>query len=243
LSVVARVSMLGRLREAVAALGWRDVLWLVAARLIERASFGSGRLIKYYFVAQPVPIAPLPVRASGSIRLYLAHRADDVLARAPRPAGVIADRFGQGACCVVAERDGEPVGFLWWCPGQYREDQVRCRYRWEPASAAVWDFDVFVVPSLRVGRLFARLWLAAHTQLRGEQVAWTLSRIDAFNAASLGAHRRLGARELGRGVFLSLGPVQLSLLSMAPFAHLSFSGRRVPELCFDLSRLNGSEST
>lgn len=236
------MSLWNRLRRLVTDLGWCDTLWLVAARLVERASLGSGRLIKYYFVAQPVPRVPGSARASGSIRMYVADRADRVLARAPRPAGVLADRFDQGASCIVAERDGEPVGFLWWCPGHFREDQVRCQYRWEPAAAAVWDFDVYVAPPLRVGRLFARLWQAAHAQLHAEQVAWTLSRIDAFNVASLGAHRRLGARELGRGVFLTIGSVQLSLLSMAPFVHWSRSDRQMPELRFDLSRLTGTES-
>jgi hypothetical protein len=230
--------MLNRLRDKVRSLGWSDTAFFIAASLIRRASFGSARLIKYYFVAQPVPQrAREATRESAHVRMYVTSDTDAVITEAPRPLHVILDRLAQQARCVVAQRDDELAGFIWLCPGTYREDEVRCVYRWAPSEIAVWDFDVFIVPKFRMSRLFERLWAKAHTQLRSEGVAWTLSRVDAFNSGSLAAHRKLGARTLGRGWFLLAGQMQLAALSLSPFWHFSWRTDDPALISFDLSSL------
>lgn len=231
--------MLSRLRGKLQTLGWSDTALFIVARVVHKVSFGSARLIKYYFVAQPVPQhAPKNARGHGSTRLYLATATDAVIAQAPRPEQVLMDRFSaQHARCIVAHRNEELAGFIWLCPASYCEDEVRCVYRWTPDRLAMWDFDVFIAPQFRMGRLFTRMWDSAHAELRPEGVEWTLSRIDAFNSASLAAHRKLGARNLGRAFFMVIGRVQLTLLSQPPFFHLSFGEGHVPLVCFDLSVL------
>jgi len=230
--------MTGRLRRSVRSLGWADGILYIASSVVRRLSFGSARLLKYYFVAQPVASPPTQkAHAAPSIRMYIAEGPDAVLAQAPRPAAVIADRFAQHARCVAAERDGQLAGFIWLCPEQYVEDEVRCIYRWTPSAAGMWDFDVFVMPPFRMGRLFSRLWERAHGQLHAAGVKWTLSRIDAFNAGSLASHRRLGARNLACGWFLVVGDLQIAIFSVRPFWHFSFRDERRPTLCFDLSAL------
>lgn len=232
--------MLNRLRSTVRSLGWSDTLTYIFAVLIARLTRHHGRLLKYYFVAQPVSAArPAVPGASGPTHFYRTDAPDAVIGQASRPASVIRQRFEQHAHCIVAERDGELAGCIWLCPQQYREDEVRAVYCWTPAAWAMWDFDVYIAPRWRLSRLFARLWECAHGELRAEGVRWTLSRIDAFNAGSLAAHRKLGAQTLARGWFLVLGRMQFSILSVAPFVHLTCRTDGGPRLSFDLAHLTG----
>lgn len=225
-------------RQTLRTFGWSDTLTYTAAWLLRKLSLGRATLRKYYFVAQPVQHpAPASRPPGGATRLYVADQADAVIAQSGRPGRVIADRFAQQARCVVAEKNGELAGFIWLCPRLYREDEVRCDYRWTPGAAAVWDFDVYVAPPFRLGRLFARLWEHAHALLSREGVQWTLSRIDAFNARSLAVHRKLGAQELASGWFLSFGTLQVAAFNVAPYLHLSLGGGRRPEVCLDLTSL------
>ena len=235
--------MWSRLQNKIQELGWADASWFIIDSLLARASFGSVRLVKYYFMAQPVtPRSKSPVSPSKT-RLYVVESANDIIRQASRPLTTIQQRFDQHARCVLAERDGQLAGFIWLCPNRYVEDQVRCIYRWSPAQSAVWDFDVFVAPPFRMGRLFSQLWECTHVLLQAEGIRWTLSRIDAFNAGSLAAHRRLGATALARAWFLRVGRYQVTLSSTAPHWHLSGRDDDVPRFCFDLSQLRPAGST
>jgi hypothetical protein len=226
--------MLRRLSGLVSSLGWRDSFWLLADRVLCRTTMGSVRLVKYYFVAQPVKSSPM---RPGTMHLYVTDALDDVIRQAPRPVQTLRDRFAQGARCVVAERDGKLAGFIWFCPESYREDVLRCEYCWTSASGAVWDFDVYIHPDHRMGRLFSRLWSHAHAALEATGARWTLSRIDAFNPVSLAAHRRLGAKTVARGWFLIAGPSQMTVATVSPYVHLSVRASSVPRMCFDLHQL------
>ncbi|MCU0927174.1 MAG: hypothetical protein MUF44_14505, partial [Hydrogenophaga sp.] len=73
----------------------------------------------------------------------------------------------------------------------------------------VWDYDVYVEPRLRLGRAMARLWRAVDDDLAARGVRWSFSRINRFNAASMRAHQRLGAVEIGRVMFSVVGSLQL----------------------------------
>jgi len=235
MSEPATASPLHRLTTAIRSLGCADTAWFVGDRLLRRVSRGSVRLVKYYFVAQPVVASAKESGLDGRVRIYVAEGVDEVITQAPRPSHVLQERFRQRSRCVVAERNGQLAGFIWVCPEGYREDVLRCEYRWTPVRSAAWDFDVFIDPAFRMGRLFSRLWSRTHALLDSEGVRWTLSRIDAFNPASLASHRRLGARQLAQGWFLILGPVQLSVASVPPYCHLSIREASVPTLRFDLA--------
>jgi len=209
-------------RQLAKTLGLRAAACYAIARALERVSFGALRLINYQFVAQPVaPEDGVAPGRSGSIELRRLGRDDPLVAQFPRPPEVIAKRFRDGAHCLAAVKAGRLVGFLWYMEREYLEDEVRSCYRFNPATA-VWDFDVYVDPEFRLGRLFARLWEVAHRDLRAAGYRWTISRISAFNPASLAAHARLGARRLGGAVFLVAGPLQVSFASIAPHFHLGW---------------------
>src|SRR5215210_5407483 len=82
---------LASIREVVRRLGWRDGLLYVVARALTFVSGGRARLIKYYFVAAPVPDA-----AVGSLLRRPARRAniapvqagDPLTRQVPRPPDV-----------------------------------------------------------------------------------------------------------------------------------------------------------
>jgi len=219
------------LPELVRRLGARDAALYAIARLLGGISRGRCRLLKYRFVAQPIPDAELSgVRPGGSFRVRQVAFEDPVVARFPRPPAVIARRFRDGARCFVAEAKGEFAGFLWLQHGGYDEDEVRCRFVPLPRQDTVWDFDVHLEPEQRMGRGFVRLWDAAMADLRQRRVRWTMSRISAFNADSLRAHARLGAREVGSATFVCAGTWQLALFSSKPYVHFSRDDRSIPLL-------------
>lgn len=210
------------LRHTIRTLGWYHGLLYVVARALDRASGGTVRLIKYNLVSHPLRERPLlPGHRGRSVEVREVRTGDALLDRMDRPPAVIAARYAQGARCLAAVRGGELAGFLWWVEGPYAEDEVRCRFVPQPEDAAIWDFDVFVHPMHRHAPVFARLWDVAGEQLRARGFAWSCSRISAFEPDSLAAHARLGARVLGRALFIRVGPAQLLVGSQPLRLHLS----------------------
>jgi len=180
-------------------------------RLLQVLSGGRARLIPYALYAQPVPSASLQaVRADVGTRVWPAAKDELLLAQAPRPAAVLAARFSSGSRCYVCSVKESFAGYIWLAVGSHEEDEVGCRYLLP--TDAVWDFDVFVEPRLRMGRTLSRLWAAVDADLAQQGVRWSFSRISRFNRASIGAHARLGARCVGRASFLRYGVWQLAWL-------------------------------
>jgi len=225
--------LLPSIRESIVTLGWANGLLDILARSLDKGTGGRCRLFKYYFVAQPVPPEANPAFSRASkTRIYQALAEDGIIRQSPRPPATIAKRFADGAICFVAERDAKLVGFIWIKREIYCEDEVRCHYRLDPATRLVWDFDAYVTPAFRHGRAFAQLWEATNRFLRAHGYRWTVSRISAFNAGSLAAHRRLGIVHLHSGLFVAAGLVQLALFSCPPYLHVSARPTRCPEIFF-----------
>lgn len=201
--------ILTRFRALLGDLGLGDtVLYLVARGIAAVAR--RPVLIKYYLYAQPLPDKPLfGARPSASHQIRRVEPGDPLTASFPRPEDVIADRFEQGAICLALEREGALKGYIWFILGDYNEDEVWCTFRPLPAGVAAWDFDVYVDPADRLGLAFARLWEAGRQYLRERGYTWSISRVSAFNSASLRAHRRLQAKPVGSMVILLLGAYQM----------------------------------
>ena len=181
-------------------IGLGSTFWYVIARLFNR----SGRffwLERFHLVAQPVAAEPsLPGRRGQSVTVREVTAGDPVFGSLPISKETQAFRFEQGAVCLAAFREGSPIGCLWLCLGPYSEDVVRCRLSPEPSGLTAWDFDVYIAPEHRAGFAFARLWDTANAFLRAHGVAWTCSRISAFNPGSRRSHGSLGARIVSREV-------------------------------------------
>ena len=226
-----------RNRTALAAeLGLANAILYVADRLLSGLSGARVRIFKYDFMAQPVPHAPWLCRGRGaSIVVRRLFAGDAELAELPRPASVIASRFKQGAICLGAFAAGSLIGQLWVVPGAYREDEVRCSYVPLPPGRAAWDFDVYVAPQHRAGFVFLRLWDAANQLLNERGIQWSISRISAFNPASILSHRRMAARRVASAIFIVIGGWQLSLASISPRVFLSRRERSFPQFSIDPS--------
>lgn len=214
--------MLGKLRRVSGELGfWNAIAYGIDQILYAR--LGWGGLVRYLFYAQPVPPAPARPIRMGKQEARELKEGDPAFADLPLDDEVLAFRFGQGAVCFAILEDGRAVACLWFCFDHYVEDMVRATYHMEPNDVTAWDFDVYVAPSHRAGRTFARLWEAGNAYLRDRGVRWSLSRISAYNRPSITAHERLGARRVGQASFLSLGPLQIMISPLSPFIHLSWT--------------------
>jgi hypothetical protein len=227
----AMTGWVARIRGNIGELGLARFLLKSVDRGLQMISAGQARLIVYVLMAQPIVRQPVDPRARGSSTAVVSVLAGDPLLEGlPRPPRVIAERFRTGAQCLIATVKGERAAMLWTARGQYAEDEVRCLYRLPVAPPCVWDFDVHVEPRFRHSRVFARLWSEAASQLVAEGVQWSFSRVSALNVASLAAHGRLGAQPVGHAAFLTLGRLQLSVFTRAPYLHLSASPKRAPSL-------------
>lgn len=217
-------SLLATLRQ----LGFADACWYALARALARCSGGRCNLYKYRFVAQPVSTRSLCGSRGRSIDVRPAGPTLDP-SQFRRRADVLARRFAQGAQCLAAYAAGSLAGFLWYCTGPYREDEVRARF--VPARPdAAWDFDVQVFGEHQLGFAFARLWDEANLRLHAAGIRWSMSRISAFNPASRSAHARMGAVRIGSAVFLRCGSWQWMAATLAPFLHWSRNDAAVPQL-------------
>lgn len=220
-----------KLRQTVKPLGVANGLLYLVSRVLERASLGSVRLLRYRIVAQPIGNAGLRALRADSTTIVQPTPADSPLVAAfPRPPQVLRRRYENGAECFTAVVRTVFAGFIWVQREAYDEDEVRCRYELAAPERCVWDFDVHVEPRFRLGRTLARLWQAVDAHLAEQGMQWTFSRISAFNADSMAAHARLGIVDCGSATFLCAGALQLAVLSTPPFLHLSFSSRQRPSL-------------
>lgn len=223
--------MANRVSDSIAQLGWLNAGLYGLGRLLARLSGGRCTLHKYCFVAQAIGAGSLCGGRGKQIEVRLCRHLRELPADYPRPPAVLRQRYAQGAHSLAAMRGGQLVGFLWLLPGAYQEDEVRARYTL--AGPAAWDFDVWVRPEERLGPTFARLWDEANDWLRARAVRWSCSRISAFNAGSLRAHARVGARQLGSATFLRCGRWQWTLATLAPYVHLSRHAAAFPQFSFD----------
>lgn len=212
-------------------LGFANGLWLAVHRMLTKVTGGQAQVFRYYLVVQPVPTeSVLGARASAASTVRQVGPDDPRVGDFPRPAEVIANRFAGDSKCYVAEVKDRFAGYLWLAFNAYEEDEVRCRFEMLEPGISVWDYDVYVAPEFRLGRTFVRLWDAANHDLAQRGVRWTFSRISAFNAGSMGAHRRMGMAPLFIATFVCLGRVQLSLFGVAPFIHIGWNDGQRPVL-------------
>src|SRR5512145_3398696 len=145
------------LREAFERMGVVDATLLAVDRALERLTGGRARLFKYYFMAQPVPLAPTASRRSTGIAVEELREGDPRLAELDRPADELRRRFAASCRCFAAWQANKLTGFMWFTGGHYEEDEVRCTFRLDPLDHVVWDFDVHIVPRYRLGRSFGFL--------------------------------------------------------------------------------------
>lgn len=218
-----------RLGLLIRELGASAAFWYVLDRFLRRVSSQSG--FNYYlFVAQPLADKPrLSPTRGKAFAFRLLQGYEPILDSLDRPTAVLRQRFAQGAQCLLATKNEALVGCIWFVRGAYSEDEVNVDYLLPSDGQCVWDFDVFVTESERLGFLFAKQWDAFDALLKPQGIRYTVSRINAFNQRSVASHRALGAKDCGSALFLRLGRVQVMLSNQSPF--IAFGGR--PKLHID----------
>lgn len=220
----------GKWRSLVAEFGGKRIALLyVLHRLLDRISRGRAGIVPYRLVAQPIGNPALAsVRSDSSTVVRRITPDDPVVASFPRPRDVIERRFADGSECYVAFVKGDFAGHIWIARGRYAEDEIRCTYRIANPTIGLWDYDVYVQPTHRLGRTLSRLWKAVDDALAAEGAAWSFSRINRFNPQSIRSHERLGALPVGDLVALRLAGAQFSLRRVAGGRWIA--GWRAPEL-------------
>ncbi|MCW5624902.1 MAG: hypothetical protein KIT73_09325 [Burkholderiales bacterium] len=223
--------MISKIRDAFNTFGPIDGGLFLLGRGLETISGGRCRIQRYVLVAQPVPLAPASgTGRSASLEIRPIELDEARQLEWPRPFDVIERRYRDGAFCLGAFMKGKFVGFQWAVIGPYEEDDVRTRFVPTPAGRAAWDFDIWVAPEYRLGRVFIRLWDAMNATLHARGVRWSISRISAFAPESLRSHARLDAAHVGSSLYVIAGPIQLTLLGHPPFIHLGMTAERRPIL-------------
>lgn len=232
-SLFSNRSALHRLRLLIHELGPVTAFLYLLDRFLRRIGTQSG-FYYYLFVAQPLADMPrLPLTRGKSYTFRLLQNYEPILDALGRPLAVIHERFVQGAQCLLATKNEAMVGCIWFVRGSYAEDEVRVDYLLPTDGQSVWDFDVFVTESERLGFLFAKQWDAFDALLKPQGIRYTVSRINAFNQRSVASHRALGAKNCGSALFLRLGRLQWMLSNQRPF--IAFGGR--PKLHIDPEKM------
>lgn len=179
------------------------------------------RLYFYDIVVQPVPENPLlPSQLAAELTAREIRRGDPELALMPARDEIKESRFRQDAVCLGVYRKNQLIGYIWFCFGQYEEDEVRCVFVLEEKEVAAFDFDLYIFPEHRMGRAFIGTWSEANKFLRSRGVQFTFSRVTRFNVESRRAHAHLGSTVVGQALFLRTWDVQLTIATLFPYVHL-----------------------
>lgn len=193
------------------------------------AVFPRIRLYRYYIVAQPVAEKDhLPPRRGRAIDVREMKPGDPGFADLPIDDDMLDFRFGQDVVCLGAFQDGRAIGCLWMCFGAFEEDEVRCVFDLRHVPRASWDFAVYLDPDARLGFGFLRLWDEANAVLRARGIAWSMSRISAFNPGSLASHARMKATRTGSLTAITGPRRQLVFSSVAPWIVFGRHDRKLP---------------
>lgn len=143
-------------------------------------------------------------------------------------AAVKAERFAAGMLCLGAFNGRDMlVGVTWLDMETHDETVLGVRFRL-PQHAA-WDGGLWIDEERRLSRAFVALWAGMRCWLDHQGLRQSISSIADYNAASLAAHRSLGARVVGHVAVLRIGRHQLTFEGNRILPRLTRAGQR-PEI-------------
>jgi hypothetical protein len=231
--------ILDRLRKRHQGIGYAKLVLYGFFWLIRTLSAGKVDIHYRYILMQSVPEEPLlKGRSPGPVEIHRLDGAevlsrfdsdrDGAFSRAPRDRGRIERRIARGDVCIAATRASRTVGVLWLTFTTFDETEVKALFVVGPGTGMAWDSNLFIVEDARAGLIFVALWDSANEFLREKAYRWCATQTAAFNGPSLQAHGRLGARRIGRIVYVLLGPMQVTFSSLRPHFHVSGASGRAP---------------
>jgi hypothetical protein len=229
--------MLKRIAAPFREFGLAAGLMYVSGRMLQALSPRLGLRV-YDLVAQPVSAqAPEGPRRGQELTMRRLHPGDPEVNVMPARPEIKESRFRQGAICLGAFRGPNFIGHIWFALSGYEEDEVRCTFETLPPAQTAFDFDLYIFPEYRMGRAFMNVWNGANDFLRERGIRYTCSRIARFNTASRNAHARLGARRIGRAIFLQAWTVEFMMATIPPYLHFGVSPNSRVLLRLDTARL------
>lgn len=188
------------------------------------------------FVSYKVMVLPVP-RAAPALSRFTKRYCIRELKRGDANLQVqlcgqreVNNRFLQGGTCFAAYKNEQLVGYIWLICGAYLEQEYRSQMIPSPSSKGVWDCDIYVDESDRLGLCFTALWQYAFQWMRGRDYQWSASRISGINPRSLTSHEKLGGEYVGRQFFLRFNKTELYMSNMSPYLHLSSSIQGAPKV-------------
>ena len=223
--------MLSKLRAAAAELGWTNAILYGINRVSKTRWGGFVQVDPVHLVVHAVRRDPvLPPRRGRGIETRRLSTDEALKCGVPISENLIESRRQGEAVCLAAFKDDRLIGYRWLQLGPYSDEEVHCTFVAVAGRRAAWGWNFFVAPQHRTSFVFARLWDETYAFLRDNDLQWIFSWISAFTPAVLTAEQRLGAHRLGGAVFISVGPVQLLLATIAPFVHVSLRRAAPPRL-------------
>jgi hypothetical protein len=184
--------------------------------LLRKLSAGTVEIDYRYILIQAVPGQPLlKGRLRGNIEIHVLEGAalrlendrdrDAAFSRPPRDESRFLRRVERGDICIAAKRGDSAEGVLWLSFDTFDESDVKAHFVVSPAHGMAWDSNLYIMERSRGGFIFAALWDGANAVLREKDYRWVATQTSAFNGPSLQAHKRMGARRIGRIAYASLG--------------------------------------
>jgi GNAT superfamily N-acetyltransferase len=179
------------LKAAVASLG-RTPRLLIAQKLVRRLPFRPMDIGKLCFLRlERVPDVPAAMlRGSAGVRLATPEDLDGLVQLQDKKAAFV-ERFANGDWCVVADVDGEIVGYEWFCENPVHHESA-WGYPIDIPGGFVYAYDAYIDPAYRNTGVWLRFkaflgeWMTAHGK-RG-----VLTFVEYGNWPSLRTHMRFG---------------------------------------------------
>jgi len=138
------------------------------------------------------------------------------------------ERFAAGMLCLGAFNSRDAlVGVTWLDTGANDEKVLGVRFELPPHAA--WDGGLWIDEERRLSRAFVALWAGVKVWLEEQGLHQSISSIADYNAASLAAHRSLGARVIGHIAVIHFGRYQLTFGGKRALPRLTRVGRQ-PEI-------------
>ena len=228
--------MIRKVRSLFAEIGTLPAIVYGIDRVLQVVTRGYAKIHLCYFMTQPVPEKGLlPAGLRNSITVAPIRSSDLDGTGLPLTPDLLQSRLDRGVVCLGAYKDDRLIGFHCLSFESHDDEMYRARFEVGPSGKAVWDFDIFILPSHRGGLGFAFLWDGVFDFLRGRNIRWLTSYIAATNVPSLRSHLRMGAIRLGSVIFLRIGPLQLIFSNRSPYLHISFADSGRPAFRLDAS--------
>jgi GNAT superfamily N-acetyltransferase len=183
----------------------RDVAPLLVCQWVLRqlpfAPIRVAVLHFFRFEGQPV-VSPAFLRGPGRVRAATA-RDLDAMPGCSDKRDAFKRRFEAGDHCVVADVDGDIVGYEWFCHQPSHVEAIH-GYRIDVPHGCVYAYDAYLDPHFRNSGFWLRFKAHLATVMTSRDAREVLTFVEEGNTLSRNAHLRFGFKPVKSVVALHL---------------------------------------